>query len=71
MSDRYVRVTDCSIGDDSPSGLAFSCRIDGEHFWVPYSQVRKRTVNSKIVGADSFEVATWWADKNEVDGDPC
>lgn len=68
--DKYVKVSDCNIGADSSSGLAFSCRIEGKHFWVPYSQVRKRVVNSKTLDSDSFEVTSWWCEKNEIEGEP-
>ncbi len=70
-NDKYVKISDCSIGADSASGLAFSCRIDGKHFWVPYSQVRKRSVNSKVKDADSFEITSWWAERQEIESDPC
>jgi len=68
---RYVRITDCEIGVDSNSGLAFSCEIDGEKYWIPYSQCRKRTINQKVHGADAIEVTRWWAEKNELEGEEC
>lgn len=69
MSDKYVRITDCGVGIDSNSGLAFSCEIDGEHYWVPYSVCRKRSINNKIHNADTIEVQSWYAEKYELEGD--
>ena len=70
MPDKYVRIDNCEVGIDSNSGLAFSCEIEGEHYWVPYSQCRKRVINDKIHNSDSIEVAAWWAEKNEIEGEP-
>ena len=69
MSDRYVRITDCSVGVDSDSGLAFRCEIEGDSYWVPYSICRKREVNHKIKASDVIEVEAWWANKNELEGE--
>ena len=68
--DNYVKISDCEIGIDSNSGKAFSCEIDGVHYWVPYSVCRKRSINTKIHSADSIEVAAWWVEKNELEGEP-
>ena len=70
MSDHYVKISDCIIGPDSKSGDAFHCEIDGERYWVPYSQCRRRNV-SKVKSGDSIEVAAWWAERNELEGEPC
>ena len=69
-SDKYVRISGLTIGDDSASGLAFSCDIDGETVWVPYSQCRSREINSKVKGEDAIVVTAWWAGKKELEGEP-
>ncbi len=68
--DKYVRISGITIGEDSASGLAFSCEIDRETVWVPYSQCRNRNINKKVKGEDSIEIAAWLAEKNEWEGDP-
>lgn len=67
---KYIRVTDCEIGNDSNSGLAFACTIEDDLHWVPYSVCRK-CERHPVKGEDAIEVEAWWADKHEVDGTPC
>ena len=71
MSEKYVRISGIMIGDDSKSSLAFECLIDDEPIWVPYSQCRSREINKKVKGEDAIVVAAWWADKHELEGEPC
>jgi len=71
MSDRYVKITDCDIGNDSRTGLAFACTIEGKLYWVPYSVCQKRAVNSKTKDVDVIEVESWWAERNELEGESC
>jgi hypothetical protein len=68
---QYVRIKNCEVGVDSRSGLAFSCEIDGDHFWVPYSQCRRRDINDKTHNEDTIEVIKWWCEKNELEGEAC
>ncbi len=70
MSDKYVLISGITTGNDSKSGLAFECQIKDETVWVPYSQCRSREINKKIKGEDAIVIAKWWADKNELEGDP-
>lgn len=69
MSDKYVRITDCEVFEDSESGKAFRCGINGNLVWVPYSQCRARHINKKVHGDDTIEVTAWWAEKNDLDGE--
>ncbi len=69
-NDNFVRVSGITIGDDSRTGLAFLVETEDNSFWVPYSVCRKRTVTHNRL-QDSIEVASWWADKNEVEGESC
>lgn len=66
---KYVRITGCDIGIDSKSGKAFSCEIDGKQHWIPYSQVRRRTVNQAVHDSDMIEVTEWFATQAELDGE--
>lgn len=70
MADKYVRISSITIGDDSKSGLAFECLIDDNPIWVPYSQCKSREINKKVKGEDAIVVTAWWADKNELKGEP-
>ena len=65
-----VKITDCAIGDDSKSGAAFLCEIDGRDFWVPYSVTTSRAVNTRSKASDVIVVEAWWAEKNELEGQP-
>lgn len=69
-NDQYVRISGLTIGNDSQSGLAFSCDIDGETVWVPYSQCRSRDINKKVKGEDAIVIAAWLAEKNGWEGEP-
>ena len=68
--EQYVLIENCSIGNDSASGLAFACEIDGERFWVPYSQCKVRHINKRVRGEDAIEIPAWLAEKNGWEGEP-
>lgn len=69
-NDKFVRVSDISIGADSRTGMAFHIEAEsGDGFWVPYSVCRKRTVTHNKL-QDSIEVTAWWCEKNEIEGEP-
>lgn len=63
----YVTLRDVEIGIESASGLAVSVEIDGEHYWVPLSQVRAMHKDSRTHNSDSIEVSRWWLDRNEIE----
>ena len=63
----YTTITDCAVGDDSASGKAYACQIDGAYYWVPYSVTRRRSINTRTKNRDSIEVESWWVEKNEID----
>lgn len=60
----YVTLENVEVGIDSNTGAAFSCKINGKHEWVPYSQTRARHINKRVHDADSIEVKRWLAEKN-------
>ena len=69
VSDKYIRITGCDIGVDSKSGKAFSCEIDGEQHWIPYSQCRRRAIYPNVHGSDMIEVTRWFAEQKELEGE--
>ena len=71
MADKYVQLSGITISDDSRSGLAFECQIEGETVWVPYSQCRSREINSRVKGEDAIVITAWLAEKNGWEGEPC
>ena len=68
MGDKYIRITGCDIGVDSRTGMSFSCEIDGEQHWIPYSQCR-RTAARTVHGADMIEVTRWFAGQEALEGE--
>ena len=62
--DMYVTIENVDIGVDSNSGAAVSIEINGEHHWVPYSQIKALHRDTKVHGNDKFEVKLWLAEKN-------
>ena len=64
MSHGYVKLTGVEVGVDSNSGAAVSVEINGEHCWVPYSQIKSITRDKRVHNNDTIEVASWLAEKN-------
>lgn len=54
---------DVDIGTESQSGLAVSVEIEGEHFWVPLSQVTEMHRDPRVRGQDRIVITAWWAKK--------
>lgn len=71
MANKHVKIENVDIGADSHSGLAFSCKIEDKHYWVPYSVCRARHINKQVHNMDAIEVEAWWAEKNEIEGEEC
>lgn len=63
----YVTLEGVEIGEDSDSGLAFSCLINMTQYWVPYSQTKALHRNRAAKNASSIEVTLWWVEKNEIE----
>ncbi len=62
MSDRQVEIKG-TVGEDSKSGDAFSFHDeDGEHHWIPYSEVTK-IKRSPARGGDSITIPLWLAER--------
>lgn len=68
---KYVLIKDCEVFEDSSTGKAFQCGINGNLEWIPYSHCRARHINKKIHGGDSIEITVWLAEKLDVEGEPC
>lgn len=68
-NDKFVRISGITIGADSRTGMAFRIETGNDGFWVPYSVCRERTVTHNKL-QDSIIVAAWWAEKNELEGEP-
>lgn len=58
----YVRIKDCTIGNDTIGGGAVWVEIDGSDYAVPYSQIQSLT-RSPHKQADELKVARWLAEK--------
>lgn len=68
-NDKFVHISGISIGADSRTGMAFHIETEGgDGFWVPYSVCRERTVTHNKM-QDSIVVASWWCEKNELEGE--
>jgi len=61
---KYTKIQSVRIGDDTSSGLAFWVTLpDGEMKAIPYSVTRARVINTRNPQTSSFEVETWFAEK--------
>lgn len=61
-----VWLEEVEVGDDSKSGMAVNCIIEGEEYWIPYSIIRKIERNLRVTGNDRVEVEWWWAKEKEL-----